>query len=73
MGDIKRTEPVKCKLNISEKISRIGKVFEISGDPEFEVFQKQPDPLTPIEKKIDTEKILTFPAASVSAIELEIK
>lgn len=67
-----RTRPIKCQFSISEKKVKKGRIFEISGDPEFEVFQKKPDPLKPKEKSINLENPWTFPAASVSAVELEI-
>jgi hypothetical protein len=49
-----------------------GKVFEIAADPEMEVWEGSADALAPQAKSLPREGEWSFPAASVSAIELSL-
>ena len=49
-----------------------GRVFEMAGDPEYEVIETQPDEIFPVEKNLPVSGRWTFPAASVSAVELDV-
>jgi hypothetical protein len=50
-----------------------GRVFEMAGDPEYEVIQTQSEEIVPVEKKLPANSRWTFPSASVSAVELEVQ
>lgn len=52
---------------------RSGSVFEIAADPEFEVMSTSADVIAPIGRELPTDAAWTFPAASVSAVELEVR
>jgi alpha-N-arabinofuranosidase len=67
-----REHPVKTKFSIPGETIVSAKVFEISGDPDFEVYQKEPDPLKPVERKVPKTMKWVFPKASVSAVKIEI-
>ncbi|MBN1185411.1 MAG: hypothetical protein JXB49_24210 [Bacteroidales bacterium] len=70
--NINRTEPVSTELTIQGKKVKSGKVFCIALDPAHEIYQYEPDHTSPKESSISKNNKLTFPAASVSAVELEI-
>ena len=46
---------------------------ELAADPEFEVFRHHDDILQPVEQQIPASGKWTFPAASVSAVELDLE
>jgi hypothetical protein len=48
-----------------------GRIYEMTTDPEFEIIAANPDPLAPKMQILNGSK-WTFPAASVSALELAI-
>jgi len=61
---------VKADLTIEGMKILSGKAYEISEDPEFEITELTPDAFKPREKGL-TGVEWTFPAASVTAVELE--
>lgn len=62
------------KVNLAVDGMKIlrGKVYEIAEDPEFEITELTPDAFKPRENEL-TDNEWFFPAASVTAIELECK
>jgi hypothetical protein len=50
-----------------------GNIFELAADPEFEVIQTQSDRIIPVQKGLPKSGLLTFPPASVSAVELDVQ
>lgn len=47
-------------------------VFELAADPEFEVMETQAREIQPVRKTLPPDNLWTFPAASVSAVELNV-
>jgi alpha-L-arabinofuranosidase len=68
----KRERSVTARLTVEGLAIQSGRVFELSGDPEFEVIQTQPDEIVPVEKGLPKDARWTFPAASVSGVELDV-
>ncbi len=52
---------------------RSGKVFQLAADPEFEIIETQAREIVPVQKDLPPDGLWTFPPASVSAVELDIK
>jgi alpha-L-arabinofuranosidase len=67
-----RTRSVDARLAVEGATIRSGRVFEIAADPEFEVWSATAETLAPKPKDIPPGGRWTFPAASVSAVELEV-
>ncbi len=65
-----RERPVAARLAIDGMSVQSGAVFELAADPEFEVIQTQAHEIKPVRKNLPPDGLWTFPAASVSAIEL---
>jgi alpha-L-arabinofuranosidase len=72
VANINRTEPVTVKLEVAGMEIKSGKVFYIDLDPAYEVFEHKPETTSPKESTITNNGKWTFPAASVSAVELVI-
>ncbi len=72
IANINRTEPVTARFEVDGITIKSGKVFYIALDPAYEVFEYKPEVTAPKEAAIPKSGEWTFPAASVSAIELEI-
>ncbi len=68
----KKNRSITAQIAIAGMQITNGRVFEISTDPEQEVTQFNPGLLEPVEKKLPLNGKWTFPAASVSAIEIEL-
>jgi hypothetical protein len=68
-----RTRSVDANLQVDGKKVKAGRVFTLAADPEFEVFEHREDVLQPIEKPLPASGKWTFPAASVSAVELDVE
>ena len=68
-----RTRSVDANLHVDGKKVKAGRVFTLAADPEFEVFEHREDVLQPIEKPLPVSGKWTFPAASVSAVELDVE
>ena len=67
-----RTRSVTARLAVDGMRITSGRVFEIAADPEFEVAEDSADALAPIERILPRSRGWTFPAASVSAVELSV-
>ena len=68
-----RTQSVATQLTIEGMTIRSGRIFEIAIDPMVEVTKDNPDVMAPVEKNLPTDGLWTFPAASVSAVELDVQ
>ena len=62
-----------AKLKINGLRIRTGRIFELAANPEFEVIQTQSEEIVPVKKDLPKNGMWTFPAASVSAVELDIQ
>jgi alpha-L-arabinofuranosidase len=68
----RRKMPVKAKLSIQGYPATGGKVYQISADPELEIMECTRDALASVQKDLPPNMEWTFPAASVSAVELAL-
>jgi alpha-N-arabinofuranosidase len=68
-----RTRSVDASLQVAGKEIKGGRVFTLATDPEFEVFEHRADVLEPVEQALPAGGLWTFPAASVSAVELNLE
>jgi len=66
----RRDRSVTVKLAIDGMGIRSGQVFELAAAPEFEVIETQARAIKPVRKDLPADGVWTFPAASVSAVEL---
>ncbi|MBN2128382.1 MAG: twin-arginine translocation signal domain-containing protein [Sedimentisphaerales bacterium] len=69
----RRTQPVKCAFQIQGTRIAGGQVYWFDLDPEFEVFEYRPECVFAKEKTLEPDLAWTFPAASVSAVELTME
>jgi alpha-N-arabinofuranosidase len=73
VANTERTKSVKASLQIEGQVIRSGRVFEISADPMVELsYLNSADVMKTLEKPLPEGGVWEFPAASVSAVELEI-
>ncbi|BCM93632.1 intracellular exo-alpha-(1-_5)-L-arabinofuranosidase [Abditibacteriota bacterium] len=70
--NISRDQAVTATLQIEGHTVRAGRVWELAADPETEILQSCPDVIQVVEKPLENTNQWTFPAASVSVVELEI-
>lgn len=68
-----RTRSIAARMTIDGLSIQSGQVFELAADPEFEVIQTQANEIKPVRKDMPPNGPWTFPAASVSAVELDAK
>ncbi|MBP8910856.1 MAG: twin-arginine translocation signal domain-containing protein [Phycisphaerae bacterium] len=68
----RRDRSVTSRLAIDGLRIRSGRVFELAADPEFEVIETQAREIQPVRKDLPADGLWTFPAASVSAVELDV-
>lgn len=67
-----RKNAVTTQLNINGLKIKSGHSFCIALDPEYEVFELKPEITSPKKAEIPADGKWTFPAASVSAVELDV-
>ena len=73
VANIRRTRSVNSTIQISGHVIRSGRVFEITADPAAEVsYLNSADVMKTVEKPFTGGGAWEFPAASVSAVELQI-
>jgi alpha-L-arabinofuranosidase len=73
VANTQRTKSVAAALRVAGSTVRRGRVFEIAEDPIVELsYLNSADVMKTVEQPLSAEAIWTFPAASVSAVELEI-
>jgi len=70
--NINRIEPVEVQLHLQGEEIKSGKVFTLALDPAYEIFKYEPEVTSPKESVIPKSSKWTFPAASVSVVELDI-
>jgi alpha-L-arabinofuranosidase len=68
-----RTQGVTTQLGVVGRTVQGGTVFEIAADPELEILPDNSDALAPVCKDLPSGAQWTFPAASVSAVELALQ
>ena len=67
----RRERCIAADMRIDGMRIRSGKVFELAADPEFEIIQTEAERIVPVQKELPPDATWSFPAASVSAVELE--
>jgi hypothetical protein len=72
MVNTSRDRSIAVQLSVGGMKITWGRVFEMAGDPEYEVIQTQPHEILAVEKKLPADARWTFPGASVSAVELDV-
>jgi hypothetical protein len=73
IANTQRTRSVKSMIQIAGRVIRSGRVFEITADPAVEVsYLNDADVMRTQEKPFPMDGVWEFPAASVSALELQI-
>lgn len=68
-----RAQSVKSAFQIQGMRIARGRVYWFDLDPEFEVFEYRPEHTFPKEGRLDPNAAWTFPAASVSAVDLTME
>jgi alpha-L-arabinofuranosidase len=68
-----RRRDVTTVLDVAGMPIGSGRVFTLVGDPEAEIIETEPDMVALKEAALPTDGRITFPAASVSAVELEVR
>jgi hypothetical protein len=68
-----RTQPVASSFRIEGREIAKGRVHWYALDPELEIFEYRPEHTFPREADVEEPWTWTFPAASVSAVELTLK
>jgi len=71
--NIQRTKFVRAKLQIPGMSCKKARAFEICDDPDREIGETRPELFSPVERSIPLSLQWSFPAASVTAIELTVK
>jgi hypothetical protein len=68
-----RTRPIRTKLQVDRRAITGGRVFEMADDPTVEVSQlNSAEVMKTVEKPLSRDAVWEFPAASVSAVELQL-
>jgi alpha-N-arabinofuranosidase len=73
VANINRTRPATARLEVRGRRIVSGRVFQIALDPAYEVFEYRPEITRPRESPLPGSCEWAFPAASVSAVELDIQ
>jgi hypothetical protein len=73
VANTQRTKPVTAALHVAGCTIRRGRVFEIAEDSTVELsYLNSGEVMNTVEKPMSGGNVWAFPAASVSAVELEI-
>ena len=72
VANTNRTQPVAARFDVRGHRVIAVRVFQIALDPDYEVFEHKPEITRPKESQVPVPGDWTFPAASVSAAELDI-
>ena len=73
VANTRRTRPVQTTIQIAGQVIRSGRVFEIAEDPAVEVsYLNDTEVMQARQKPLGSDGVWEFPAASVSALELQI-
>ena len=68
-----RNRSIAAQLFVAGMTIESGRVFELAGNPEYEIIETQPDEIVPVERNMPDNHRWTFPPASVSAVELDVQ
>jgi len=68
-----RTRSRSTRLAAGQRALRSGKTFTLVADPEVEIIETDPEAVRLTEGTLPPDRTWTFPAASVTAVELEIE
>jgi alpha-L-arabinofuranosidase len=68
-----RTQPVKAAMRVQGAKRLQGRVYWFALEPELEVFEYRSEHTVPRQSALDDSTAWTFPAASVSAVELQLQ
>jgi hypothetical protein len=68
-----RSQSVAADLSVDGVQITSGRTFTLAADPEFEVWEYRDDVLQPVEETLPANARWTFPAASVTAVELDTR
>lgn len=68
-----RSRRVSADIRLVDCAMRSARVFEIAVNPELEIAAHNADVLAPVQKAIPESMDWTFPAASVSAVEIQMQ
>ena len=71
IANINRTHPVKARIQVAGRTVRGGAVHTIAADPMLEVHERSHGTLAPKMQRLSASEVWTFPAASVSVVEIE--
>jgi hypothetical protein len=73
VANTQRTRAVSATIQAGEHVIRSGRVFEITADPAVELsYLNSGEVMKTVQKPFTSDHVWEFPAASVSALELEI-
>src|SRR2546429_8077657 len=73
VANIQRTRPVNTTIQIGSHVIRSGRVFEITAEPAAELsYLNSADVMETLEKPVAAGGVWGVPAASGSAVELQI-
>jgi hypothetical protein len=67
-----RTTSRNAAIAVAGRSLRSGTAYTIAADPEFEIMSAERDPMRVRESKADVNEPLSFPAASVTALEIDV-
>jgi alpha-N-arabinofuranosidase len=67
-----RTKARAARLGVEGARIRSGRVYTLAAEHEHEILEDEPGVLEPVEAELPEGARWTFPAASVSAVELEV-
>jgi alpha-N-arabinofuranosidase len=68
-----RRRDITAALDVAGMPIDSGRVFTLVGDPEAEIIETEPEVVARNEAALPTDGRITFPAASVSAVELDMR
>ena len=68
-----RTRSVTTQIHASRQVIKSGKTFTLAADPAVEVIETDPDAVRLVEGVLPIDGAWTFPAASVTAVEVNIQ
>ena len=72
MINTNRTQSRSASLAVAGMTVRGATAFAIATDPEFEIIAAERDPMRVRESKVDVAGPVSFPAASVTALEVDV-
>jgi hypothetical protein len=67
-----RYRTIRSSIDIPNMKITSGKAFELKTYSEFEIMRAENDPLIPQERNLNIDESIEFPAASVTAVELNV-